>query len=210
MFGFGASKLDKGLDAFERKEWRRARRLLEEALQEEERAIGFYHLGLLYWRGLGGPVEKIAAVECFGRAAETGLPAAQTAYGIALRSGAGVPKDNEAARVQFRAAAGASDPEAMIQLATMSEPDEARHWLRRAAELGYAPAMRHLSDLMMRDDPVGALSWLYAAVTIAADDAARKRAGALAREMRAAEIDEAQKTGRAYVKRIQQEGRIRH
>ena len=91
MFG-ARSKLDRGLDAFERKDWKRARRLLEEALQEEERAVGHYHLGLLYWRGLGGENEKRAAVDCFARAANDGHPGAETAYGIALRSGAGVAK----------------------------------------------------------------------------------------------------------------------
>ena len=71
----------------------------------------------------------------------------------------------------------------MVQLATMSEPDDARRWLMRASELGYAPAMMHLSDMLMQRDPVEALSWLYAAVTLSGDDAARKRAAALAREM---------------------------
>lgn len=206
---FGRSKLDKALDAFERKEWKRARRLFEDALQDEERANGFYHLGLLYWRGLGGPVEKDASVECFARAAEDGHPGAQTAYGIALRSGVGVAKDNEAARAQFKSAAGAGDREAMVQLATMSEPDDARRWLMRASELGYGPAMLHLSDMLMRTDPVEALSWLYACVTVSADDAARKRAGALARELTAKEIETAQKAGRAYAKDIQNKARDR-
>ena len=61
----------------------------------------------------------------------------------------------------------------------------------RASELAYAPAMVHLSDMLMRRDPVEALSWLYAAVTLSADDAARKRAAALAREMSAKEIEQA-------------------
>jgi TPR repeat protein len=156
MFGLGASKLDRGLDAFERREWKRARKLLEEAQQEDGRANGFYHLGVLYWRGLGGPT------------------------------------------------AGAGDREAMLQLATMCEPEEHRRWLLRASELGYAPAMLHLSDALMQREPVEALSWLYAAVTTSGDDAARKRAASLAREMSAAEIDEAQKAGRMYAKDIQQ------
>jgi uncharacterized protein len=210
MFGLGASKLDRGLDAFERREWRRARRLLEEALREEERANGLYHLGILYWRGLGGPVAKNASVDCFSRAAELGHPGAETAYGIALRSGAGVDKDNEKARSLFRSAAGAGDRDAMIQLATMSEePDDARRWLLRASELGHAPAMTHLSDMMMQHDPVEALSWLYASVALSGDDAARKRAASLAREMSAAEIDAAQKAGRVYAKDIQQRERER-
>jgi TPR repeat protein len=196
------SKLDKGIDAFEKGEWKRSRKLFEEALQDEPRPMGFYHLGLLYWRGLGGSVDKEAAVECFERGAEFGHPGAQTAYGIALRSGVGAEKNNEEARAQFRSAAGAGDCEAMVQLATMSEPDEARRWLMRASELGYAPAMTHLSDMLMERDPVEALSWLYAAVTISADDPARKRAAALAMEMSAKEIEQAQKIGREYAREI--------
>ncbi|MEQ1810992.1 MAG: tetratricopeptide repeat protein [Terricaulis sp.] len=201
MFG-RRSKLDKGLDAFEKSEWKRSRKLLEEALQDEPRPAGLYHLGVMYWRGLGGAVDKNAAVECFERGAEFGHPGAQTAYGIALRSGVGVAKNNDAALTHFRSAAGGGDREAMVQIATMSEPDEARRWLMRAAELGYAPAMAHLSDFLMQRDPVDALSWLYAAVTLAADDPARKRAAALAKEMSAKEIEEAQKIGREYAREI--------
>ncbi|MBL8547440.1 MAG: sel1 repeat family protein [Hyphomonadaceae bacterium] len=201
MFG-ARSKLDKGLDAFEKNEWKKARRLFEAALQDEPRPSGFYHLGVLYWRGLGGGVDKAAAVDCFARGAEFGHPGAQTAYGIALRSGSGVAKNTEEARTQFRSAAGAGDREAMVQIATMSEPEDARRWLMRASELGYAPAMMHLSDMIMRRDPVEALSWLYAAVTLSANDAARKRAAALATEMSATEIEQAQKIGREYAREI--------
>jgi len=206
---FGRSKLDRALDAFERQEWKRARRLFEEALQDEERPAGHYHLGLLYWRGLGGPVDKRSAVESFARAANDGHAGAQTAYGIALRSGVGAAKNDDAAREQFRAAAGAQDREAMVQLATMSDPEEARRWLTRASQLGYPHAMMHLSDMLMRKDPIEALSWLYAAVALGTEDAARKRAAALAREMTAKEIEEAQKVGRAHVKDIQARGKQR-
>jgi hypothetical protein len=54
---------------------------------------------------------------------------------------------------------------------------------------------------------VEALSWLYAGVALSGNDAARKRAKALAREMTAAEIDAAQKAGRVYAKDIQQRAR---
>lgn len=206
MFG-QRSKLDRGLDAFERRAWKRARKLLEEALQEEERASGFYHLGLLYWRGLGGPREKEAAVDCFARAAAIGHSGAETAYGMALRSGAGVAKDVEKARTLFRSAAGAGDRDAMIELATLSDPDDARRWLLRASELGHAPAMLYLSDTLMQKDPVDALAWLYTAVAVSGDEAARKRAKALAREMTAGEIATAQKEGRLYAKSIQDKAR---
>jgi len=207
---FGArSKTDRGLDAFERGEWRRSRRLLEEALQQENRPTGFYYLGQLYWRGLGGPQDQVAAVQCFEHAAEDGHSGAETAHGIALRSGAGVSKDVEKARALFRSAAGAQDREAMVQLAALSDPDDARRWLLRAAELGHAPAMMQLSDTLMQNDPVEALSWLYCAVALAANDAARKRASQLAKEMTAAEIDAAQKAGRAYARDIQNRERER-
>lgn len=209
LFGPGRTPLDRGLDAFERGEWKRARRLLEDALEQEERAIGHYHLGLLYWRGLGGTREVRAAVECFERAAQSGLPAAQTAYAMALRSGAGVTRNPDAARTLFREAAGAGDRDAMIELATMSEPDDARYWLMRASELGHPPAMLHYSDLIMKRDPVEGLAWLYTCVTVSGSDAARKRAAALAREMNAKEIDAAQKAGRLYAKDIHDKARGR-
>ena len=203
MFG-RASRLDRALDAFERRAWRRARRTLEDTAPDERRAIGDYHLGVLYWRGLGGKRDAEGAARCFSSAAEAGHPAAETALGVALRSGVGAPKDNERARALFRSAAAAGDKDAMVQIATMCEPDDARRWLLRAAEQGHAPAMLHLADMIMRSEPIEALSWLYAAVTLSANDAARKRAGALAREMSAAEIDAAQRAGRVYAKDILQ------
>jgi len=90
--------LDSGLDAFERGEWRRARRLLLHALTEEESAIGSYHLGLLYWRGLGGGTDKHTAADYFARAAADGFPRAQTAYGIALRTGVRAARSRHGAR----------------------------------------------------------------------------------------------------------------
>lgn len=206
MFGGRVTTLDRGLDAFDKRNWKQARRLLEEALRHEERAVGSYDLGLLYWRGLGGPVDKSAAAEHFARAAKQAHPGAQTAYGIALRSGVGVAKDTEAARAQFRAAAGAGDCDAMVHLATMSEPDEHRRWLKRAAELGHVKAMRHYADLLMAEDACEALAWLYTATALSGEDAPRDRAAALAREMDAREITEAQKRGRALLKRIKEAG----
>lgn len=206
MFGGRATSLDRGLDAFEKRNWKQARRLLQDAVKGEERAIGSYHLGLLYWRGLGGVVDKTGAANEFARAAKHGHPGAQTAYGIALRSGVGVEKDNDAARAQFRAAAGGGDCDAMVQLATMSDPEEHRRWLKRASELGHAKAMRHYADVLMPEDACEALAWLYAATALSGDDAPRDRASALAREMDAREITEAQKRGRTILKRIQEAG----
>lgn len=208
MFG-GGSALDRGLDAFARRDWNRARRLLEQAMEHEERANGHYHLGQLYWRGLGGDKDVRAAVDCFARAAEMGHAAAQTAYGVALRAGVGVAADEAAAFEQFRAAAGAGDAEAMTQLALMSEPEDARRLLTRAADMGHGHAMSRMADLLMERRPVEALAWLYAAVALRADENARQRASLLAQELTAEQIARAQKTGRAYVKDIRDKARAR-
>ncbi len=197
------------MTAFDQRQWKRARRLLEETLMAEDNALVRYRLGVLYWRGLGGEADKAAAVRNLSRAAESGYPPAQTAYGIALRSGVGVAKDDEAARAQFRAAAGASDGEAMVQLASMSEPSEARRWLLRASDLGYAPAMPHLADQLMQGEPVEALAWLYACVMVSGDHGARERAEALAKEMTAREIEAAQKKGRSLAKEIERRAKRR-
>jgi TPR repeat protein len=178
-------------------------------VEAEPRANGAYHLGQLYWRGLGGPRDAAAAAECFRIAAEQGHAAAQTAYGVALRSGVGAPKDIDAARAAFRAAMGAGDVEAIAQLATMSDPDEARRLLIRAAEHGHVTAMRNLADILVTRDPVEALAWLYCAVSFSASDPARKRAAAIARELSARDIEDAQKAGRAYAKNIAREKKAR-
>lgn len=200
MFGLGKSDLDKGLEAFAQRTWRRARRRLEEAAADAPTPTGDYHLGLLYWRGLGGERDVRAGVSCFERAAKEGHVAAQTAFGLALRSGVGVRADAHEARKLFRAAAAGDDVEAMLQLATMSEPEEAERWLERASELGHPGAMRHLSDLLVSEQPVEALAWLYASTSLTGDEAVGRRAEALARELTADEINVAQTMGRARIR----------
>lgn len=202
-FWAGASRLDRALDAFTRRDWRNARRLLEKANAQERRAAGDYHLGLLYWRGLGGKRDTVAAAAFFQRAAEQGHAAAQTAYGIALRSGVGVERDDDAAIACFRSAVGAGDGDAMVELASMSAPEEAHRLLQRAAELGHPPAMRRFADTLMAANPKKALKWLYADVALSGDEQARQRAASLAREMRPDEIDAAQRAGRAHARTVE-------
>jgi TPR repeat protein len=190
---------ERALDAFDQRRWRVARRLFERAGQER-RAGADYHLGVLYWHGLGGPRDAKAAVACFARASQANHVAAQTAYGVALRSGVGTAKDNEAAIGWFRTAAAAGDCEAMLQWASMCEPRQALPLLERAAALGHAPAIVHLADAVMKSDAVAALSWLYTGVALTGDEAALARAQKLAREMTGDEIAAAQQTGRARAK----------
>jgi TPR repeat protein len=208
MFGLGKSDLDKGLEAFDQKIWKRARKHLEQAAVEEPTASGDYHLGLLLWRGLGGERDAHAAVRYFERAALHGHVAAQTAYGVALRSGIGVRKDVEEARKLFRAAAGGDDLEAMLQLSTLCEGEEQIRWLNRASETGHPGAMRALAELLIAERPEQALAWLYASAALAPGEEIRKRAAELAAELSAEEIDRAQKSGRITVRNLRK-GRVR-
>jgi len=207
LFGPDLSKTDKGVAAFKRREWKRAWRHLEDAAEDGENPRREYYLGLLYWRGLGVARDPHLAVAHFSRAAELDHAGAMTAFAIALRAGAGVDQDPQSARQLFRLAAQAGDPEAMTQLAQMSDRDEARHWLVRAAELGHATAMLNLAELLMTDETVEALAWLYAGVTLTGNDACRRRAHELAQEMTANEIEAAQKAGRMYAKDIRAKAR---
>ncbi len=210
LFGPEQSVLDQGLDAFAAKRWKKARRLLEDATVEElPRSLGDYHLGLLYWRGLGGERDEIAAVNCFRRAAESGHAAAQTALGLALLAGVGAERDVNQARALFRSAAGAGDVDAMLRLAAMSEPAEARDLLHRAAEGGHVEAMRQYANALMETDPQEALAWLYASVGMSGDAPTADHGAALARELSADEIVAAQKRGRAILKHFRKEQRRR-
>jgi len=205
MFGHRRSLLDQGLDAFAQKRWKRARALLEESALEEQSAVGDYHLGLLYWRGLGGPRDAVDATVCFQHAAEAGHAAAQTALALALRAGVGIARNDEAARLLLRSAAGAGDVEAMTHLASMSDEDEARRLYERAAEAGHSRAMHYLSDMLLPTDPVEALAWLYVSVGLHSEKACAQRAKSLARELTASEIARAQKQGRLLLKRLRAE-----
>lgn len=206
MFG-ARTPLDAGLDAFSKRNWKRARAHLEDAAMSGERQAEF-HLGLLCWRGLGGPQDREGAVYWFRRAADAELPAAQDALAVALRSGAGCERDPEEARRLFMLAAERGYAPAMGNLATMCPPQEAQVWMTRAAESGHAPSMLHLSDFLERRDPVEALAWLYSAAAFAGEDAAAQRAKALARELSAPAIAAAQKRGRDIVKQLNAERKL--
>lgn len=123
--------------------------------------------------------------------------------------GVGVRRDLNEAHELFRAAAGAGNAVAMVQLAALSDEREAHRWLSRAADEAYPPAMRALAEHLMAEDPVDALAWLYTHVAITGDHASIKRAADLARELTAREITIAQKHGRAYARNARQAGERR-
>lgn len=202
LFGPELSSLDKGLEAFAKRQWKKARAHLEDAAIENRSTAGDYHLGLLYWRGLGGPEDRVAAHHCFRRAADTGHAAAQTALAIALRDkGAG---GRDEAHALFRSAAGAGDPAAMTELAQFCARGDAMDLLERASAQDHAPAMRALSDLWLEDDMIEALAWIYAAAASTGLREDMRRAHQIAQEMTAGEIAAAQKLGKTRFKRLQE------
>lgn len=205
MFGRGGPRAA-AADAFARKQWKRARPLLETAIQQGD-AQAAYELGLLCWRGLGGAQDRDRAVFLFRRAAAEGSPPALDALAVALRSGQGVDKDVAEARRLFEEAARAEHAPAMANLAAMSPPGEARMWLTRACERGYAPAMLQLSETIEPSEPGEALAWLYVAAAFAGEEAAATRAKALARRCTASAIRAAQARGRALIKQIKARAR---
>ena len=63
-----------------------------------------------------------AALEWYGKAAEQGMPEAQTALGDAYASGTGVPADTEAAAGWYEKAAAQGHPPAQAKLAGLRGP----------------------------------------------------------------------------------------
>ncbi len=200
-----AGTLEAALAAFDKGRWKEARKLLAPFV-EQSRPLAAYRAGVLLWRGLGGPQDRSGAVTLFKVAADSGSIEALDALGVAFRSGHGVAQDLEGARALFKAAADQGYGPALINLATMSEPVEARLLMRRAAEAGEPLAMLHLSDMLERDAPDEALAWLYAACALTGDEAAAKRAKALARDLPAREIEAAHRRGREIIKDIDRAG----
>jgi TPR repeat protein len=202
-----ASELDKGLDAFAKKQWKKARAHLEDARAEGARAVCDYHLGLLYWRGLGGEIDAASALRCLRRAADDGHAAAQTTLALALEETARTDADRREAESLFRSAAGAGDPAAMTELSSFCSRADALDLLERASAKGHPPAMRRLSDLWLEEDVAEALAWIYVAAGMTGDAETIRRAKTIADEMTAREISAAQKLGKNRLKRLRKEAK---
>lgn len=202
LFDALSTPLEAGLNAVAKRKWKRARDLLEGPAVQGER-LAAYHLGLMCWRGQGGPRDPEAAVFWLERAASLDLPQAQDALGSALYAGLGAEKNDAAARTLFEAAAARGYPPAMTHLAPMCDPAAARTWLGRAADAGYAPAFLDLSFRCERDEPIEALALLYAHAALTGAESSAVKAKSLARDLAPGDIAAAQKKGRRFLKQAQ-------
>ena len=83
-----------------------------------------FEQGCKYHDGIGVPVNKQKAIECWKKAGELGLPEAQFIVGCIYEGGLDVDQDMA----------------------------EAEKWFRKAAEQGYEPAIEALKDFDEQND----------------------------------------------------------
>jgi TPR repeat protein/serine/threonine protein kinase len=126
----------------------RAARLYRQACDEGERQ-GCLHLGQLYQRGEGVPLDEVQAFVLFQRACERGHPLGCRLAGEATATGRGVLRDDSRAAVFFRKACrpeegSVADAEGCAWLAVhlregrgvRRDPEQAEELRQRACELG--------------------------------------------------------------------------
>jgi TPR repeat protein len=137
--------LQDGLDAYERKDYETAHRLIL-PLAEQGGVEAQSKLGLMYFKGYGVPQDYNEAVKWYRLVAEQGDADAQFNLGLMYLRGQGVAEDQTKAVKWFRLAAEKRNADAQLRLGMMYEVGygipqdykEAVKWYRLAAEQGLA------------------------------------------------------------------------
>lgn len=131
-------------------------------------------LGFMFEKGLGTPVNRVAAADWYRKAADAGNAKAQYYYGrLLLEGGGGIRRDREQAVRLFTKAADAGNGEAMAALgrALMKgegidrNKSEGLRWYERAAAKDVTEAQYQMALLYKNGDAVGksntvALEWM--------------------------------------------------
>ncbi len=121
------------------------------ALAQKGNAHGILNVANAYLDGKGVEKDPAEAVRWYRRGAAQGDPHCLYHLARAYETGLGLPADKDKADVHFRlaAAAGSADAQAILARALLDEnkTDEARQWLRRAAQNGNQEAVRLLARL---------------------------------------------------------------
>ena len=164
---------DEALAAFQSGEKRNAVDIWS-TLADEGDVSATWTLGYLHYTGEfsdNGLPDFEKAVGFFSQAAATGHCLACNALGKLLYFGAGIKKDESAARRWFKLAAGQGDDDAATSLAYLCEKgegggedfDASFEWYSRAAEHGNAEAQYRLglANLTGRGTPQSAVQGLY-------------------------------------------------
>jgi uncharacterized protein len=118
----------------------------------------------LYREGRRIPKDDARAIAILTQVAEKGNAEARFALGEAYEAGSGVPADPAQALAAYRQAADLGNPAAQTKLALLhvsgtlgvtKDVAEAKRWLERALEKGFAPAAMNLSLLLDLDAAPG-------------------------------------------------------
>ncbi|MEG3619237.1 tetratricopeptide repeat protein [Magnetovibrio sp. PR-2] len=121
-----ASSIDKGLAAITDEKYDVARTEFMAAAGHGN-PMGYYHLGAMYHRGLGGERSQVKALENYRKAADQGVPEAEFAMGLFYQHG-----------------------KAFLQ----KNPDTAVDWYTKAARQGSAAAMYNLGMMYATGEAV--------------------------------------------------------
>lgn len=158
------SELGKGTS----QSYTKAARFYEKAVASEL-PEAMYNLGRLHEKGQGVSRDEARAFELYSQAAEQGLGLAHFALGICYQKGIGTEKNLPSAIDCLRKAAANEDAAPLYflgmsylaggaqedtaeedeTLASMSTPEKAVYYFRKAAEKKYAPAQYELAECLM-------------------------------------------------------------
>ncbi len=115
-----------------------------------------YNLGHLYLDGNGVPPNPQTAFACYSAAAAQGHPRALNLVGRCHEQGWGTPKNPQAAAAAYKASAEAGYFRGQYNHATIllaaGRADEARAWLRRAAETAPPETAARIMSMLSRID----------------------------------------------------------
>jgi TPR repeat protein len=205
-----AGALADGVAALERGDYAAALTLLR-PLAEEGDAAAQYHLGLMFYKGHGVPLDTVEGVGWIRSAAEQGLAIAQFVLGSRYYAGEGVPQDYAEAARWWRQAAdqGLAGAQVLLGLSYRSgagvkkDDGEAVRWFRRAADQNDAVAQYMLGieyadgAKAVPQDDVLAFMWFNLAAAQGHPDA-KDAVDQLARRMTPEQIAEAQRLVREW------------
>jgi TPR repeat protein len=153
------SSYELGDQAYRNKQFKEAREYWEDSASEGNLSATF-NLGLLLYKGIGGPGDAQRAVTLFRRVADAGLAVGQNTLASAYYSGNGIAKDNEQARIWWERAARQNHTKAQLNLGILlwkgegvhKDVSEAVKWFRKASDAGNLQARAYLDTILEQAD----------------------------------------------------------
>jgi len=177
----------------------------------QDNAETVYLLAILYHTVYRSPPNYVEAARWFTRAAEQGLPQAQTVLGEIYENGDGVAKDARSATKWYTKAAEQGLAQAQFRLSRMYGKDgipendkEELKWLTKAAQQGHVRAQEWLGICYQQgwtgalEDYTEAYKWFILAET-GGSNLARLGKESLRKEMTPAQVAEAQRAAKALL-----------